>query len=158
MSWIPPLLVAVPLLAAAVVVATDHVLPRRVEDLLAIGAAATTCALGFVLMLRSERGDVIHWFGGWHPRGGVAIGIDFAVGPLSAGLACLAAVLVTAKLIAPCSVPSSPTLKPASAYAATPISSNQTNMLKRSPLKAKPFIPPQKTSIRTRNSRGASSM
>src|SRR3954466_5896930 len=58
-------------------------------------------------------------------------------------------VFVTAKLIAPCSGPSSSTLKPASAYAATPISSNQTNMLKRSPVRAKPVMPAQKTSIRT---------
>jgi len=99
MSWIPPLLVAVPLLAAAVVVATDHVLPRRVEDLVAIAAAATTCALGIVLMLRSERGDVIHWFGGWSPRGGVAIGIDFVADPLAAALAALVGGLVLVALV-----------------------------------------------------------
>ena len=36
MSWAPPLLVAVPLLTAAVVAGGDHLLPRRVQDALAI--------------------------------------------------------------------------------------------------------------------------
>ena len=99
MSWLPPLLVAVPLLGAAVVVATDHVLPRRVEDLFAIAAAAATCALAVVLMLQSEGGDVVHWFGGWRPRGGVAIGIDFVADPLGAGLAALAAGVVLVALV-----------------------------------------------------------
>src|SRR4029079_15493994 len=67
-------------------------------------------------------------------------------------------VFVTAKLIAPCSGPSSSTLKPASAYAATPISSNQTNMLKRSPVSAKPVMPAQKTSIRMSKCSAASRM
>ncbi|MBV8599752.1 MAG: NADH-quinone oxidoreductase subunit D, partial [Actinobacteria bacterium] len=99
MSWLPPLLVAVPLLGAAVVVATDHVLPRRVEDLLAIAAAATTCAFSLVLLLQSERSDVVHWFGGWRPRGGVAIGIDFVADPLGAGLAALASGVVLIALV-----------------------------------------------------------
>src|SRR3954447_15265687 len=65
-------------------------------------------------------------------------------------------VFVTAKLIAPCSGPSSSSLNPASAYAATPISSNQTNMLKRSPLSAKPAIAPANTSTSALYARAAS--
>jgi multicomponent Na+:H+ antiporter subunit D len=99
MSWIEPLLVAIPLFAAAFIVATDHVLPRRVEDSVAIAAAAATCALALVLTLRTERGDVVHWFGGWHPRGGVAVGIDFVADPLSAGLAALVAGVVLVALV-----------------------------------------------------------
>jgi len=29
----------------------------------------------------------VTWFGGWHPHGGVAIGVDFAVDGIGAGLA-----------------------------------------------------------------------
>ena len=59
-------------------------------------------------------------------------------------------VFVTAKLNAPCS--GAALARPCSAVsanAATLISSKKTNMLKRSPVSAKPAIAPQKTSIRT---------
>ena len=50
-------------------------------------------------MTRVARGDAVYWFGGFRPQHGVAIGIDFAAGSLSTGLACLAAVLVLAAMI-----------------------------------------------------------
>ena len=67
MSWAPPLLVAIPLLTAAVVAGGDHLLPRRVQDALAILAAAAVCCLGIALMVASEHREVVHWFGGWRP-------------------------------------------------------------------------------------------
>jgi multicomponent Na+:H+ antiporter subunit D len=50
-------------------------------------------------MIRVAHSDQAYWFAGFRPQHGIAIGIDFEVGPLSAGLACLAAVLVTAGMI-----------------------------------------------------------
>ena len=50
-------------------------------------------------MVRTFHGDQVYWFAGFRPSRGIAIGIDFAVGPLSAGLACLAALLVTAAMV-----------------------------------------------------------
>jgi multicomponent Na+:H+ antiporter subunit D len=41
----------------------------------------------------------VYWFGGFRPSHGIAIGIDFAAGPLSAGLAALSAFLVTASMM-----------------------------------------------------------
>ncbi len=99
MSWAPPLLVAIPLLTAALVAGGDHVLPSRVQDVLAILAAATVCGLGIALMVATENREVVHWFGGWRPRSGVALGIDFAVDPLSAGLAALAGGVVLLGLV-----------------------------------------------------------
>ena len=52
-----------------------------------------------VIMIRVAHHDETYWFGGFRPHHGIAIGIDFEVGPLSAGLACLAAVLVTAGMV-----------------------------------------------------------
>jgi multicomponent Na+:H+ antiporter subunit D len=73
---------------------------RLVADslgLLAGSASATICA---ILLARSiEHGPLVYWFGGWRPHGGVALGISFAVDPLGAGMAGLAAVLVTAALV-----------------------------------------------------------
>jgi multicomponent Na+:H+ antiporter subunit D len=94
-----PLVVAVPLLAAAAIAATGHFLPPRVADLASIVAAAsTTIVCGFVLV-HSWGGTDVHWFGGWRPRDGVALGIAFVADPLSAGLALFAAALVTAALV-----------------------------------------------------------
>jgi multicomponent Na+:H+ antiporter subunit D len=44
-------------------------------------------------------GEPLHWFSGWHPRSGVAIGIGFAVDPLGAGLAALASGLTLAAVL-----------------------------------------------------------
>ncbi|HKB93875.1 MAG TPA: hypothetical protein VKC62_06565, partial [Gaiellaceae bacterium] len=89
MTWLPPLLVAVPLLGAAAIAGGDHLLPDIVQDVVGALTAAAVCALGIVLMLAAQSHEVVHWFGGWRPHSGVAIGIDFAVGPLAAGLAAL---------------------------------------------------------------------
>jgi multicomponent Na+:H+ antiporter subunit D len=69
---------------------------RRALDAVAIGVAAATTVMLAVIMVRTAGGDQVYWFAGFRPARGVAIGIDFEAGSLSAGLACLAAVLVTA--------------------------------------------------------------
>ena len=99
MSWIPPLLVAIPLLAAAVTAGLDHVTPRPVQHALVIAASAATTAFAFVLLVHAESREVVHWFGGWQPHGGIAIGIDFAVGPLSAGMCAVIGLVVTLSLL-----------------------------------------------------------
>ncbi|MFL5961108.1 MAG: complex I subunit 5 family protein [Gaiellaceae bacterium] len=99
MSWIPPLLVAIPLLSAAAIAGLDHVTPQPVQDALVVAASAATTALAFVLLWHSEAHEVVHWFGGWRTRGGVALGVDFAVGPLAAGMCAVIGVVVTLALL-----------------------------------------------------------
>jgi multicomponent Na+:H+ antiporter subunit D len=99
MSWIPPLLVAIPLLAAAATAGLDHVTPQPVQDALVIGASAATTALAFVLLWHAEDHEVVHWFGGWQPKHGVALGVDFAVGPLAAGMCVVIGIVVTLSLL-----------------------------------------------------------
>ena len=98
---VPALAVVVPLLAAAVLSALNRLLRprRRILDSAAIITAAAVAAMLAVLAVRTFHGDQVYWFAGFRPSRGIAIGIDFAVGPLSAGLACLAALLVTAAMI-----------------------------------------------------------
>jgi len=90
-----------PLLAAAAISALNMLLRgmRRVLDAAAILTGAGVAAMLAVIMARTAGGDAVYWFAGFRPSHGIAIGIDFAVGPLSAGLACLAAVLVVAAMI-----------------------------------------------------------
>ncbi len=100
MDQLLALVVAVPLLAAAAIVAAGPLLGnrRRALDAVAIGVAAAVAVMLAVIMVRTAGGDQVYWFAGFRPARGIAIGIDFEAGSLSAGLACLAAVLVTAAM------------------------------------------------------------
>jgi multicomponent Na+:H+ antiporter subunit D len=99
MTWVPPLLVAIPLLAAAAVAGLDHITPTPVQDALVLAASAATTAFAFVLLWHAESHEVVHWFGGWQTRHGVALGIDFAVGPLAAGMCAVIGLVVTLALL-----------------------------------------------------------
>jgi multicomponent Na+:H+ antiporter subunit D len=94
------LVVAVPLIAAAAITAAGPLLGerRRILDALAIAVAASVAVMLAVIMVRTAGGDEVYWFAGFRPARGIAIGIDFDAGSLSTGLACLAAVLVTAAM------------------------------------------------------------
>jgi multicomponent Na+:H+ antiporter subunit D len=98
---LPVLSVVGPLLVAAGIAACGWLLRprRRVLDGIGIATCAAVVAMLVVLMTRVAHGDEVYWFGGFRPHDGVAIGIDFAAGSLSTGLACLAAVLVLASMI-----------------------------------------------------------
>jgi multicomponent Na+:H+ antiporter subunit D len=93
--------VVVPLLTAAAMIALRPLLEKRrlVRDLVAVAASVSVAVMLLVLVFRTDRGDSIYWFGGFRPVGNVAIGIDFEAGPLSAGLACVGAVLMTASMV-----------------------------------------------------------
>ncbi len=98
MSWIPPLLVAIPLLSAAVIAGFDHFTPKPLQHAIVIAASTATTALAFLLLWSAEGRETIVWLGGWQPRHGLALGIDFAVGPLAAGMCCVIGLVVTLAL------------------------------------------------------------
>ena len=101
MDQLLPLATVIPLLVAAGISALNPVLrgKRRLLDSIAILAAATVAGLLAAIFIQVTHRDQVYWFAGFHPHHGIAIGIDYAVGPLNAGLACLAAVLVTVSMI-----------------------------------------------------------
>jgi multicomponent Na+:H+ antiporter subunit D len=90
-----PIAVMVPLIAAALVTAVGHLAPRWAADVVTIGAASATAVLCAIVMVRAGNGLRIHWFGGWTPRSGFALGIDFVAGRLAAAAATFVAVLAT---------------------------------------------------------------
>jgi multicomponent Na+:H+ antiporter subunit D len=95
-----PLPVAVPLLASALLAALNFLRNRTLADVIGIAAAAGSAVLCAILLARAiDHGPLVYWFGGWRPRAGVALGVSFAVDVLGAGMATLAALLVTAALI-----------------------------------------------------------
>lgn len=90
---IASLIVLVPVLVAGVLAATAPVERRVTGPLAAIGAAIAAVVLGAILLGDAGGDRLVLWMGGWHPRHGVAFGIDFAVDGIGAGLALLVAVL-----------------------------------------------------------------
>ena len=101
MDQLLPLPVVIPLLTAAALSALSPLLRgrRRVLDTVAIAAAAAVTVILVLIMIRAAHGDSVYWFAGFRPHRGAAIGIDFDAGTLSAGLAVLAALLVTASMV-----------------------------------------------------------
>ena len=99
MSTILAFPVALPLVGAAFVALTDDWTPKAVKEFPAMLIAAATVAFSTVILVRSERVTLVHWFGGWHPRHGLALGVGFVAEPLGAGMAVLAGALVTASLV-----------------------------------------------------------
>jgi multicomponent Na+:H+ antiporter subunit D len=99
MNSLPALVVAVPLLVAALIMGGDHAAPRLLQNAFGLAGSAATCVLGVLLMFQAERHEVVHWFGGWRPRSGVSLGIDFAVDPLGGAL-CAFVGLITFAAIA----------------------------------------------------------
>ena len=101
MDQLLALVVVIPLVTAAGISALTPVFQARRQalDSVAIAAAACVTVLLVVITAQTTGRDEVYWFAGFRPRHGIAIGIDFAVDPLSAGLAALAALLVTAAMI-----------------------------------------------------------
>ena len=99
-SALPPLTLAVPLVAAAVLAGTQFLSRRLIAETVAlIAAVATTVICALELALTVRHGDVVYWFGGWQPRHGVALGISFAIDPFGAGLACFGGLLTIAAMV-----------------------------------------------------------
>jgi multicomponent Na+:H+ antiporter subunit D len=98
-SAVVPASIVVPLAGAALLAGFSRLLPRWARDLIAIAVALATATLTLILMAASAGRPMIYWFSGWRPSGGTAIGIDYAVGPLGAGMASLAGVLASAALV-----------------------------------------------------------
>ena len=95
MSWLLPLPTVIPLLGAAAIAVSDHFTPTRVKNIIALSAAGASLGFSLAILTRTQHGDLLHWFGGWKPRGGsIAIGIGFVADPFGAGMAALAAGLV----------------------------------------------------------------
>lgn len=99
-SELAPLAFSAPLVAAGLIAAFGSIWPRRLNDVVAIFAGMLTAVVACALLtVVACNGTIVHWFGGWTPRHGVAIGIAFVVDPIGGALALFAAFLTAAALI-----------------------------------------------------------
>jgi multicomponent Na+:H+ antiporter subunit D len=94
-----PLVVAVPLLAAAALAAFGSFVRRWMAEAVALGAVAASAVFATIVFARSGSELLVYWFGGWTPRQGIAIGVSFAIDPIGAGLALFAATLMLVALL-----------------------------------------------------------
>lgn len=100
MTALLPLVVAIPLLAAALVALAGKLVPAVSSDLAGIAAALAPTLLAAIVLVRTSRSFLTYWFGGWQPRPGhFPIGIGWAVDRFGAGLAVLVLTLLTATLV-----------------------------------------------------------
>ncbi|QRP50857.1 NADH dehydrogenase [Amycolatopsis sp. FDAARGOS 1241] len=96
---VPVLLVAVPLLAACLLLGVGGFLPRLAADLFATAAAVAVTVLAALLVAATRHGRVVDWLGGHRPTGPRTVGIVLVADQLSAALALLAAFLTCCALL-----------------------------------------------------------
>ncbi|MEN1882517.1 complex I subunit 5 family protein [Streptomyces mirabilis] len=97
MHHLLPVLVAVPLLGATLLVAGGHRLPRVAAETVGCAFAAGTAGLAIVLLLNSSP-PLTEWVGGWTPEGGESVGIVLVGDGPGLGMAALASLLTVAAL------------------------------------------------------------
>jgi multicomponent Na+:H+ antiporter subunit D len=99
MSILAPLPVAIPLSVAAILTGLNKWLSRRQAEAFTLLAVTATGAICGELLVESCAHRLIHWFGGWTPHAGVALGISFVIDPLGAGAALFTSILVLAAIV-----------------------------------------------------------
>jgi multicomponent Na+:H+ antiporter subunit D len=99
-STLAPLPVAVPLAVAALLLVLRRLLPRQAATGIALASALTVIGMCLALAHGAHGGTVVHWFGGWTPRQGVAVGVSFVIDPLGAGAAAFSGLVVAVAVLA----------------------------------------------------------
>jgi multicomponent Na+:H+ antiporter subunit D len=99
MDALPVLAITVPVLAAVGLIGFGARVPRVLADALATGTAALVL-LGLLVLAAGDGPPVrVSWLGGWLPDSGGGVGIALVADRFAAGLAALAAGLVTVALL-----------------------------------------------------------
>ncbi|MFG3009488.1 complex I subunit 5 family protein [Streptomyces cinerochromogenes] len=97
MHHLIPLLVAAPLLGAALLVAVGRRLPRVAVEITGFAVSGGTASLALVLLLNSAL-PMVEWVGGWLPVDGESVGILVVGDGPALGMASLASLLTLAAL------------------------------------------------------------
>src|ERR1700760_830871 len=99
MQLLPVVPVVLPLLTAALLTLGGKWLPKSIVQIAALCAALTTLSVDLFLMSQAVAKPIEYWVGGWQPRHGIALGIEFLIDRPGAGMAAFAAFLVLAALV-----------------------------------------------------------
>ena len=96
MNTLAALPVAVPFIAAALLVAVGSVAPRWCNDTLGTAVAVAVLAICVLLTHHAAGHGIVYWLGGWQQRPGGSLGIDLEIDPLGGGLAAFGSLMVVA--------------------------------------------------------------
>jgi multicomponent Na+:H+ antiporter subunit D len=99
MTILPALAVAVPLLAACLLLGLGRKLPRAVVDVTATATATAVCVLCVVLLATARSERVVGWLGGQRPEGTRSVGIVLVADGLNTAFAVLASFLMVCALL-----------------------------------------------------------
>lgn len=100
MSALVPLLLAVPLLGAALLAVLNRLLSGVGVAVVGVGTAVATTAMALAVMAHTAgAGDIVYWFGGWTPRDGMALGVVFVADPAASACLAMGGLLATASLL-----------------------------------------------------------
>ena len=98
-SHLLPLLVAVPIAMACLLLALGGRLPRAaIYGLTMTVAIAAAAASGFVAAAARQQ-TLVNWMGGWSMQRRTTVGIAMVADPMAAGLTCLAALLTACAVL-----------------------------------------------------------
>lgn len=89
-----PFPVVFPLLIAAVLAGIGSFFNRKFIEVLSLSTVGGVAYICYRLLLSSLEWPLVYWFGGWLPRGGIALGISFYVDPIAAGMALMVSLLM----------------------------------------------------------------
>jgi multicomponent Na+:H+ antiporter subunit D len=98
-TTLPPLLVAIPLLAAALARIPRIHHTRWGPDSLALAAALATTVAAAAATRAALAGPLVHHVGGWEPRDGLVIGVPLVADVVAAGFITLTSGLVLASFV-----------------------------------------------------------
>jgi multicomponent Na+:H+ antiporter subunit D len=96
---LPPLLVALPVAGACVLLAAGRYLPRRAVDGIATGFTVLGAVGAWLLLGATGGGRVVTWAGGWQPKPRLTVGIVLVADRMNAGIALLISVLAGCALL-----------------------------------------------------------
>ncbi|HEX3616508.1 MAG TPA: complex I subunit 5 family protein [Solirubrobacteraceae bacterium] len=99
MNSIAALPVAVPFIAAAVLVAVGSATPRWTNDTIATTVAVAVMTMCVLLTRDAAARGIVYWLGGWTQRPGGSLGIDLEIDPIGAGVATFAGLMVVAAFV-----------------------------------------------------------
>ena len=93
MSLILPVIAFLPLLGAAVAGGIGGKASRWVMDTIVVTVTAATVVLASALVAQCSSHRVVHWFSGWTPQHGIALGVAFVADGLGAAATLVVGVL-----------------------------------------------------------------
>src|SRR5689334_14627364 len=103
MGAIPPLTLALPLLGAALLMPFSKHMPRWISGTVTVAITLTVMVMCVLLTIyTAHHGTLTYWMGAWLPHHSLAIGINFSIDPINAGLASLLSLLVLAATMYTC--------------------------------------------------------